>query len=445
MREQVAKLVESVSARDARIAELESLLEDSRRSGKRQAAPFSKGDPKDEPARPGRKSGEAHGRHGHRMAPVDPDRTLEAPLPGCCPHCGGDVEHDRMADQYQTDLPALPPPATTRFRVAVGHCRRCGKRVQGRHPEQTSDALGAAGAQIGPTAKAWAAWLHYSMGLSFDKVARFFAQRFALTVTPGALCAAAQSTSTDLVPVTTEIARRLNTSAMVAMDETGWRINGEHAWLWVATNPDVTFYNVAYGRGFDQATDIIDEDYHGTIGRDGWAPYRKYTKATHQTCLAHLDRRADEMIADLPAWARGTPRQVKAILGEALHARDLDADKRAAVIEDLTERVELLGEQAQPHDECRKLVKHLLNERDALFSFLADPAIDATSWRAEQAIRPAVVNRKVSGGNRTLRGAATQGRMATVMRTATQQGVDAIDYLIRLARAPNPAPVAFFP
>lgn len=445
LREQVAKLIDVVSAREARIAELEKLLADSRRSGKRQAAPFSKGQPSDEPARPGRKSGDAHGRHGHRMAPLDPDRTVEAGLPACCPHCGGDVELDRVADQFQTDLPALPPPATTRFQVAVGHCSSCGRRVQGRHGEQTSDALGAAGAQIGPSVKAWAAWLHYSMGLSFDKVAQFFAARFGLAVTAGALCQAAQSTSTDLVPVTTEIARRLNTSPMVAMDETGWRINGEHAWLWVATNSDVTFYNVAYGRGFDQATDIIDEDYGGTIVRDGWAPYRRYTKATHQTCLAHLCRRADEMIADLPAWARGTPREVKSILGQALDARDLDADQRTAVIADLAERVELLGEQAHPHDENRKLIKHLLNEADALFNFLADPGIDATSWRAEQAIRPAVVNRKVSGGNRSDRGAVTQGRMATVLRTATQQGVDAIDYLINLARAPDPATVAFFP
>ena len=98
LREHVAKLIDVVSARDARIAELEKLLEDSRRSGKRQAAPFSKGQPNDEPARPGRKPGDAHGRHGHRMAPVDPDRTVEALLPACCPHCGANVELDRVAD-----------------------------------------------------------------------------------------------------------------------------------------------------------------------------------------------------------------------------------------------------------------------------------------------------------------------------------------------------------
>jgi transposase len=90
------------------------------------------------------------------------------------------------------------------------------------------------------------------------------------------------------------------------------------------------------------------------------------------------------------------------------------------------------------------LVKHLLNEADALFSFLADTDIDATNWRGEQAIRPAVVNRKVWGGNRTWKGAATQGRIMSAIRTASQQGTDPIGSLARLARAPDPATVSLF-
>ena len=227
----------------------------------------------------------------------------------------------------------------------------------------------------------------------------------------------------------------------MVMDETGWRLNGETAWLWVATTPEATAYNVTTGRGFDDACDLVTKDYSGVIVRDGWAPYRSYTSATHQTCLAHLLRRSHELVTDLPAWARGTPRVVNDLLHEALAARDLDDHERAEVIADLAERVELLGEQPQAHDECRKLVKHLVNEGPALFTFLARPEVDATNWRAEQAIRPAVVNRKVWGGNRTWRGAATQGRIMSVLRTAAQQDIDPIDYLTRLARAPTPIPL----
>jgi len=75
-----------------RIAELEKALEDARRRQKRQTAPFSKGDPKPGPKRPGRNSGGAHGRHGQRAVPAGPpDRDLVAALAECCPECGGEV------------------------------------------------------------------------------------------------------------------------------------------------------------------------------------------------------------------------------------------------------------------------------------------------------------------------------------------------------------------
>ena len=437
---EVAKLNERLSQRDARIAELERLLQDSRRSGKRQAAPFSKGDPKEEPARPGRRSGDAHGRHGHRMAPVGvPDREIDVPLPSCCPNCGGQVEHERTAEQFQVELPEMRP-VTTKFAVGVGRCANCGRRVQGRHGEQTSDALGAASSQVGPTAKAWAAWLHYGLGLSFVKSSSLLA-RLGVNVSAGALCQAAQSSATDLVPVQASIVKAVNDSAMIVPDETGWRVGGEGAWLWVAATPTATAYWVADGRGFDQACEVIAPEFAGVMVRDGWAPYRRFDNATHQTCLAHLLRRCDELIADLPAWGRDTPRKVREILTEALIARDLGDGERMAVVADLAERVEMLADDAHPHNENRKLVAHLYAERDALFSFLTHPGTDATNWRAEQAVRPAVVNRKVWGGNRTWRGAATQGRMMSVLRTASQQGVDAIDFLSRLARAPTPADV----
>jgi transposase len=75
---------------------------------------------------------------------------------------------------------------------------------------------------------------------------------------------------------------------------------------------------------------------------------------------------------------------------------------------------------------------------------LADPAVDSTSWRAEHAVRPTTVTRKVCGGNRTDPGAQTQSRMMTLFRTATQQSIDAVNYLVNLARAPDPGSVPFF-
>jgi transposase len=436
--ETVANKDKVIAAQAERIKELEDALAEPRRSGKRQAAPFSKGSPKAEPARPGRKAGGAHGRHGHRMVPTGPaDVDLDAPLPACCPGCGGEMEHERDAEQWQVDVGEIRP-VTTRFRVAVGRCKDCGRRVQGHHRDQVSDALGAAGSGVGPTAKAWASFLHYSLGLSWGKVAQLMA-RLGVVATAGALCQAAERQAcTDLVPVRQELVRRANASPVLVMDETGWRVGGRSAWLWEATNPELTLYWVAAGRGFDQACEVIDEDYDGTIVRDGWAPYRRYKKATHQTCLAHLLRRAKHLEEDLPRWATPVPREVKALLKEALDARHLPVAKRTVVAADLAARLSDICEGRSAHEEVRKFVAHLAKEAPAMFTFLANESVDATNWRGEQAIRPAVVNRKVWGGNRTERGAVTQGTIMSVIRTATQHGVDAIEYLSGRARSPDP-------
>jgi len=53
-------------------------------------------------------------------------------------------------------------------------------------------------------------------------------------------------------------------------------------------------------------------------------------------------------------------------------------------------------------------------------------AVPATNYLAEQAIRPAVVNRKMSGGNNTPRGARTQQILMTVFHTARKRGADAL-------------------
>ena len=87
----------------------------------------------------------------------------------------------------------------------------------------------------------------------------------------------------------------------------------------------------------------------------------------------------------------------------------------------------------------RRFHQHLIVEFTAIFSFLFDPTLDATNWRAEHALRPAVVTRKMcGGGNRTARGAQTQQVLASVLRTAAQRGLDRTNLLAQLLQARTP-------
>ncbi len=135
---------------------LRAELEKARRAGKRQVAPFSKGDPKTNPAKPGRKPGAEYGTKARRPVPDHVDEEIFVPMPDACPCCQGGLDFEDEVDQYQQEIVQVPG-HVRRYRIARGRCRDCGRRAQGRHPDQSSDAIGAAGSQIGPQAIAIAA------------------------------------------------------------------------------------------------------------------------------------------------------------------------------------------------------------------------------------------------------------------------------------------------
>lgn len=417
-------------------------LEAARRAGFRQAAPFSKGAPTPCPRRPGRKAGRAYGPQGRRRVPPVIDEPYDVPVPRACPTCGGAVEDTHVTAQYQEDLPPVRP-VVRRFDVHVGRCRRCGRRVQGRHPLQTSDALGGAAVQIGPDAVATAAVLNKQLGLSFGKIATFFAERFGLTVVPSTIVRALHRAARQALPTYAALVQTVRTSPMVVADETGWRVQARLWWLAAYVTRDTTVYAILSGRGFDEAACVLGASFAGELVRDGWAPYRQFTDAAHQTCLTHLIRRARELHADHPR-AR-LPGQIQEVLQDALdvrarHAAGLISTQGAAVARGrLISRLSALLDQSTRVAAIRRFVAHLNREWTALFAFLFDLALDATNYRAEHAIRWAVVTRKMcGGGNRTTRGAVTQYVLASVLRTARQRGLDRHAVLVAMLHTPTP-------
>ena len=169
LRAENAELKRRLAELEALVQQLRAQLEAARRAGKRQATPFSKGQPKERPQKPGRQPGHPA---AQRATPEHVDHIEEAPLPLTCSDCGGAVIEERVQVQYQVDIPRPIPTVVTQFNVHVGRCECCQRRFQGRHPDQTSDALGAAAVQIGPHALGLAAEMKHGLGVSYAKVVR---------------------------------------------------------------------------------------------------------------------------------------------------------------------------------------------------------------------------------------------------------------------------------
>lgn len=413
-------------------------LDEARRATKRQAAPFSRGarKPNHERKRPGRRAGQDYGRRGRRLPPEVPDENHEVPLPDACPNCGSDLVLERWAEQFQDEL--VTAIVRRRFMVALGHCPDCNHAVRGRHPDQTSEALGAAGVMLGPRALALAAWLRFGCGMSAAKISRLFAE-LGLSVTAGGITGAVGRLGAGAEGTYTALIQALRASPVVSPDETGWRVDGERAWLWAFVGNHVTVYDIAVGRGYDEAAAVLGEDYDGVICRDGWAPYRRFVKATHQTCVAHLLRRANEMIADSVAGQARISHGVRRLLLDALALRahrdgaQIGGDALDEAIKALEVRLDKLLAAKVTHEPNRRLLAHLSKERGALFSFLRAEGVPATNHHAERAIRPQVCARKNWGGNKSWTGARTAAVLGSVSRTATQQSLSPIAVLTQIA------------
>jgi transposase len=433
-------LLRRVNELEARVAELTRKLEEALRAGKRQAAPFRKGPPKPDPKTPGRKSGDAHGKHGHRPPPP-PDQVAEcheADLPAACPHCRGRLVETGTADQFQTDIPRTP--LIRRFRVHIGHCESCGKRTQGRHPLQTSDALGAAASQVGPDAQAAAALLHTRAGLSHGKVAAVFDALFGIDLTRGAITQINLRAAARLEPDYRLILDTVRSSEQIAADETGWRVGGHPAWLHAWVGDRATAYAIDPHRSADALERVIGKDWSGVLSHDGFASYERFGEADHQQCLAHVLRRARDLLACATRGAVRFPRQVIALFTEAIRWRNetpqgaLTTDQLERQREAFDGRLLDLVTRPRAVPEYSTLARHLWDHFEQWFAFVFDPRVEPTNWKAEQAIRPAVVNRKVWGGNRTPAGAQAQGVLMSVFETCRRQALAVVDHVSRTLR-----------
>jgi transposase len=423
------------------VERLRKELEAALRASKRQAAPHSRGAPKRNPKRPGRKPGRRYGRQSCRPIPARVDERIAVPLPECCPHCGGGVESESCETQYQEEI--VRRTVVRRFDIAVGRCHECQRRVQGRHRLQTSDAVGVGRVQVGPEALTLAAILNKQMGLSLGHTQQVLSYGFGLKVSRGGLYRALERMAGRAEPTYEGLVETARQASVNGMDETGWKVGGRLRWLHVAVSAQVTVYAILPGRGYQQSVALLGAAYDGFLIHDGWAPYYRFVRAFHQSCLAHLLKRCREMEQIASPAARAFPRAVEHLLQMGLELRDrygrgeISEHGLRTATGKLEAKLDRMLQTRRRNPANRRLGRHLGHEQLWLFTFLHCFGLDATNNAAERAIRGMVIARKVWGGNRTWPGARTHQILASVLRTCWQQGKDAFPRCVRLLRAPR--------
>jgi len=432
---------------------LTAALEEARRAGKRQAAPFRKGKIVDKPKKPGRKTGKDYGKHSRRESPehTPVDESHDASLPPTCPHChSSNLEPSSTVDeQFQTEIECRM--VRRRFIIHRGRCRDCGKTVEGRHPLQTSTATGAAREQLGPRTHALMSVLNKRLGLSHGKVSWLFDKVFGLKAARSTSARSVLRLAGRLEAAYQQIRSDVRAAEEVTPDETGWRVGGGKAWLHAFATARTTCYEIDPTRSGDVAERLLGIDWQGRLVHDGWSVYDRFLSAIHQQCNAHLLNRCKELLEVARRGAARLPRAIQAVLQKGLATRDryeqgeISPHGLQVAAGRLTTELGRVVDGVFTHDGNRRLANFLYDHLYEVFAYLRHPSMAATNYRGEQSIRLAVVNRKVWGGNRTWPGARAQSVLMSVIGTCLLRFIDPLSFLTNALTSPTPLLLAHPP
>jgi hypothetical protein len=409
------------------------------RHGKSQATPFSKGTRLQNPKKPGRKPGQ--GPFCSRSAPPADALTvppLAVPVTlTACPSCGRELAPLHVEVVTVTDLPQPPRPQILAYAVAVCHCLACGRSVRGQHPAVAEDQRGASAHRLGPGVLATAHWLHYGLGVPVRKVPAILARLGGVPLSQGALTRdALRRAEGGIGQVYEQLRQRVTEAAVVHTDDTGWKVGGERAHLMAFETAHVSVYQIRRQHRNEEVRELIPSDYDGTMITDRGKSYdaRELRQVKQQKCLAHIQRSLSHAMERQREREQWFPRQLKALLSEAValwhayHAgerADFEAKRealKAAITEHLADRT--LGD-AENQRLLNELGRH--HDRGNLVRFLDEPTVEPTNNAAERALRPAVIARKVSQCSKNERGAGAYAAESECDADAGEERVGGAD------------------
>lgn len=397
--------------------ELQKRIEQLERANKRPAAPFRIEDKKRKDKK--KKAGARKGHSGHYRKLSGKIDAHQEVLLSDCPSCGGKVADSKPVKQIIEELVLRP------FRLELttyqGKCENCGI-VHSTHPFQTSHAVGSAGCHLGKQATATALLLNHRYGMSKRKVCALFTDHFQLPLSIGGLVQMQHRMADGFASEYESLQAQAQASEVLHSDETSWYIGEPKGWLWTFTNEDFTFYRVDESRKREVVREVIGEEYQGVLVSDCLVVYDDICEK-QQKCYAHHLKAISQALQTEPdsEYLKDWQQLLQKAIDWKEKQNSLTADAYQDGCIDLAMRAtELLKKpRASPAEE--KIGNRMEKQADHLFTFLRHEQVAATNNRAERSLRPAVIHRKISCGNKTRKGADTWQILASVITTTEQQ------------------------
>jgi transposase len=361
-----------------------------------------------------KKGHKGHGRQKCDLVDQEVELTLER-----CPDCSEMlIEKDRSDEFVQEDL--VIKKVTTKYKVRHYECPCCNKEVT---PVFESGF-------IGSTAKSLSTLLHYYSGVPFNKIREMFSW-FGLNVSEGSLALWGKRFSEKLENSYNTLKSAVKKSSYVNVDETGWPIDGKNNWLWVFRSSDAVVYKIDASRGSSVVKDFIGSDYEGVLESDFYSAYNPID-CKKQKCLVHLLRAVkdwgDSDNFEKRSFRYGLHRTIDDAKNLVKRKDKMPSEVYDKKVSSFQREFEEYLKNDFSDSDCKRLMKRLRKHSKDLWTFLSEP-VPSHNNAAELAIRRAVVNRKVSCGNRSDTGARVQETLLSVIQTAKMHSKNLMESL----------------
>jgi transposase len=352
----------------------------------------------------------------------------------CCPGCGHDLQPAlTIAPRVvqQVDIGEVPL-SIQEHRSHPGWCPHC--RVM--HQAPLPPGIGRGGL-VGPTLTTLIAYLKGACHASFSTVRKFLRDVVHVTISRGELARIIAKVSRALDQPYQELLEDLPGQAVLNVDETGHKQNGQRQWSWCFRAGLYTLFKIDPTRSGDVLIEVLGAEFDGVLGCDYFSSYRRYQRefgVLLQFCLAHLIRDV-KYLATLPdprdrAYGEGLREALRELFG-VIHRREgLPAAAFQGQLEAARAEVMRRGTRDVPETRhSRNLAKRFEAHGESYFRFVTTPGLEPTNNLAEQAIRFVVIDRLITQGTRSEAGNRWCERIWTVIATCSQQGRSVFAYL----------------
>jgi len=391
---------------------------------------------------PPKKRGGLFGHIGwFRKKPKTINRIEEVMLDKC-PSCGSrDLsECAHIEEHIQEDI-VLPRTEVVQYRRHHYYCRGCKKVVAGTGKDELPKSY------VGPKAKSLTAFLKYVIKVSDRDIQIIFRKVFNLDIVSSTITGFKSQIKEKALPLYGRLLEELKKSPFIHADETGWRLDGINHWLWKFSDKNICLSHIDKGRGQKVVENILGKDYDGVLISDFLSAYNKIHTKAKQRCLVHLLRDLKK-VAEYWHSDKEVLRycnRLKKILEDAISLckeyKDKEWDElyytRRARLNDALKDFDF----PNPNKRIlKRFAKRLKRHKGELLTFLYEKSIDYHNNHAEQQIRPDVIFRKITFGNRSVKGAQNHSVLMTMLQTAKLNNMDPIKTLedILLAGKKNP-------